>query len=228
MSHCTPHTTCTWGDPAACSGCGIQGRLACRWDKKILAGFHGIAWPALATAVFGMVLVGLATGVWWTLIGYVAYFFLMFGVLEIRFLCSHCPYYAEEGRVLHCLANHGSYKLWRYHPEPLNRLEKAMMYVLLATVFFVFPLAIHGYGIWALAASYAETGLVALMGMIGVAAATLIFGVAFVITLKTFFCPKCVNFSCPLNTVPKPVVDAYLKKNDVMREAWERSGWQVE
>ena len=90
MSHCTPHTTCTWGDPAACSGCGIQGQLACRWDKKILAGFHGIAWPALATAVFGMVPVGLATGVWWTLIGYVAYFFLMLGVLEIRFLCSHC------------------------------------------------------------------------------------------------------------------------------------------
>ena len=45
---------------------------------------------------------------------------------------------------------------------------------------------------------------------------------------QTFFYPKCVNFSCPLNTVPKPVVDAYLKKNDVMREAWERSGWQVE
>jgi hypothetical protein len=179
--------------------------------------------PAIAV-IAGM----MRGGVGWYLVGWVGFMLFFFFVWEARVLCSHCPFWAEDTRVLHCLANHGSYKLWRYHPEPLNRLEKAMMYVLLATVFFVFPLAIHGYGIWHLAASYAETGLVALMGMIGVAAATLIFGVAFVITLKTFFCPKCVNFSCPLNTVPKPVVDAYLKKNDVMREAWERSGWHVE
>jgi hypothetical protein len=31
-----------------------------------------------------------------------------------------------------------------------------------------------------------------------------------------------------LNTVAKPVIDEYLKKNDVMRKAWEESGWQLD
>ena len=44
--------------------------------------------------------------------------------IEIRVLCSHCPYYAEEGRILHCLANHGTIKLWKYHPEPMRFWEK--------------------------------------------------------------------------------------------------------
>jgi hypothetical protein len=40
-------------------------------------------------------------------------------------------------------------------------------------------------------------------------------------------CPRCVNFSCPLNRVPKAVVDEYLRRNPVMRGAWEQSGWQI-
>lgn len=40
-------------------------------------------------------------------------------------------------------------------------------------------------------------------------------------------CPHCVNFSCPLNRVPRRVVDAYLARNPVMREAWERCGWTL-
>ncbi|NQT73737.1 MAG: hypothetical protein HQ553_13375 [Chloroflexi bacterium] len=103
-----------------------------------------------------------------------------------------------------------------------------MMYFLVVTIFFVFPLAIHSYGIWYIAFDYAEYSLIALLGMIGIAAASLISSISFVITLKTFFCPNCVNFSCPLNTVPKSVIDEYLKKNDVMRKAWEDSGWQIE
>ncbi len=227
MINKNPHSICTWDDQSDCSGCGIQGKLACKWDKKILHGFHGIAWPPLSIAILGMVLVGITTGVWWMLIAFVVYFFLMFGVFEIRFLCSHCPYYAEEGKVLHCLANHGSFKLWSYHPEPLNRFEKFMMYFLVATIFFVFPLSIHGYGIWHLSMNIINHGMLSLLGMVGITAATLITSISFVITLKTFFCPNCVNFSCPLNSAPKPVVDEYLKKNDVMRKAWEESGWQM-
>jgi len=152
----------------------------------------------------------------------------MFGVLEIRFLCSHCPYYAEKSNTLHCLANHGSLKFWSYHPEPLNKFEKFMMYFLVVTIFFVFPLSIHSYGIWYLSFNYAEYSLISLLGMIGITAASLISSISFVTTLKNFFCPNCVNFSCPLNTVSKPVIDEYLKKNDVMRKAWENSGWQID
>ncbi len=228
MTNKNPHRICTWDDDATCSGCGIQSKLACKWDSKILNGFHGIAWPPLLMIVFGIVLVGLLTGVWWPLYTYVVYFFLMFGVFEIRFLCSHCPYYSEEGNTLHCLANHGSHKFWSYNPGPLNKFEKFMMYFLVATIFFIFPLSIHGYGIWYLSSNYDEYSLIALLGMIGITVASLISSISFVITLKTFFCPSCVNFSCPLNTVPKPVIDEYLKKNDVMRKAWEDSGWQME
>jgi hypothetical protein len=30
-----------------------------------------------------------------------------------------------------------------------------------------------------------------------------------------------------VNTVPEAVVDAYLKRNDVMRKAWEEAGWII-
>ncbi|MFX1363208.1 MAG: hypothetical protein ACFE7A_07125 [Promethearchaeota archaeon] len=41
------------------------------------------------------------------------------------------------------------------------------------------------------------------------------------ITLK-FTCSRCINFSCLLNRVRKETVNEYLKRNPVIREAWER------
>jgi hypothetical protein len=219
---------CTWDEHADCPKCTIKNKLACKWDKKILSGFHGIAWPAIITSIFGMVMVGFITGAWWPIITFIVYFFLMFGILEIRFLCSHCPYYAEDGKVLHCLANHGSYKIWRYHPEPLNKFEQFMMYFLISTIFFLFSLSVVGYGIRYLSVNYHVYGLITLLGMIGITLASVTTSLSFVATLKLFFCTKCVNFSCPLNRVPKPVIDEYLKKNDVMREAWEKADWQLD
>ena len=219
---------CTWDEHADCQNCTIHGKLACKWDRKILLGFHGISWPSVLTALIGIVLVGILTQVWWPLYSFIIYFFLMFGLFEIRFLCSHCPYYAEEGKILHCLANHGSYKFWSYHPEPMNKFEKFMMIFLIVTIFFVFPLSIMGYGIAYLSLNYATYGLIALLGFIGITLANLISSISFVTTLKIFYCANCVNFSCSLNTVPKPVIDAYLRMNDVMREAWIKSGWQID
>jgi len=220
-------TICTWDEQADCHECTINGNLACKWDKKILGGFHGISWPAIIISVFGMVVVGYLTGAWWPLKAFILYFFLMFGVFEIRFLCSHCPYYAEEGKILHCLANHGSFKFWRYHPEPLNKFEKFMMYFLIGTIYFVFPLSVLGFGIGYILVNYDQYGLISLLGLIGITVASIISALSFALTLKTFYCPKCVNFSCPLNTVPKPIIDEYLKKNDEMEEAWIKSGWQI-
>jgi hypothetical protein len=228
MKHDNPNINCTWDDQADCSNCSIHGKLACKWDKKILCGFHGIVWPSLITSVFGMVVVGFLTGAWWPLISFIVYFFLMFGILEIRFLCCHCPYYAEEGNVLHCLANHGSLKIWKYRPGPLNKFEKFMMYFLLATIFFLFPLSVLGYGIGFISLNYDSYGLITLLGLVGIALANLASSLSVVISLKLFFCPNCINFSCPLNTVPKSDIDEYLRKNDVMRAAWEKSGWVMD
>ena len=46
--------------------------------------------------------------------------------------------------------------------------------------------------------------------------------------LQITTCNHCVNFSCPLNRVPKQVVDAYLEKNPGMKEAWLNSGYKIE
>jgi hypothetical protein len=56
---------------------------------------------------------------------------------------------------------------------------------------------------------------------------TLLAIIVFLQIIKVYYCAKCVNFSCPLNTVEKRVVDEYLLKNDVMREAWEKSGYKL-
>jgi hypothetical protein len=228
MTDKNPHHLCTWDEKADCSSCAITGQLACKWDRKTLFGFYALSMPPLAIALLGMVTVGVLTGTWWPLVAYVVYFVVMLGVFEIRFLCSHCPYYAEDSRILHCLANHGSFKLWRYHPEPMSRLERFLMYFLVATVFFAFPVAILGYGIWFLSTHYVEYGLVALLGLIGITAAVLLAGAGALALLRIFFCSQCVNFSCPLNTVSDAVVTAYLERNEVMRAAWEAAGWRMD
>jgi len=227
MKKKNPYNICTWDEKADCTNCNNQEKLACKWDKKILSGFHAIGFPPLLIAIFGMVLVGILTGIWWFLIAYVIYFPVMLIVFEGRSLCSHCPYWAEDSKTLHCLANHGNPKLWRYHPEPMNKFEQFTLYFLIATIFFVFPLAAMGYGIWFTSIHYVEYGLISLLGLIGITVASLLTSVTLVAVLKVFFCSKCVNFSCPLNTVSKPVIDEYLKKNDVMRKAWEKNGYVI-
>jgi len=51
--------------------------------------------------------------------------------------------------------------------------------------------------------------------------------VSFAFSLKKNICRRCVNFSCPLNSVPKPIVDECLRRNPVMRKAWEEQGYQL-
>jgi len=87
-----------------------------------------------------MAVVGIITGIWWLLIAYVIYFPVMFIVFEGRFLCCHCPYWAEDSNTLHCLGNHGNPKLWRYHPEPMNKFEQFIFIDLCCCPFFLFYL----------------------------------------------------------------------------------------
>jgi hypothetical protein len=52
-------------------------------------------------------------------------------------------------------------------------------------------------------------------------------GGVFFWTLSKYTCTRCVNFSCPLNRVPKGAVDAYLLRNHVMKAAWEDAGYKI-
>ena len=227
MKNETKPIACTWANQSSCVRCELQGKLNCRWDGRLLKFFLLNQVPSLVMAFFGLTLIGIITGGWWPLILYGAACLLLwiFGV-ETRLLCTHCPFYTEDSKTLHCYALHGSPKIWRYRPGPMNWAEKAML-----TVYFgfllLFPVAAQAWGIWFIAASLANFGLFALLGMIGITLATLMTEMQFIYVLSENYCSRCVNFSCPGNRVPKSTVDAYLKRNPVMKEAWQKSGYRL-
>lgn len=222
-----PHGLCTWNDEADCGSCRAHYRLFCKWDRRLLLAFFLLYLPFLVSGWFGMAMMAKFSGAWWYLVAYGAFYLFFFGFFEIRILCSHCPYYGgESGFSLKCLANNGAMKLWRYHPEPMNGLEKTSLVI--GFVFLGgFPVFANFYGVYYIATNYAAFSQAALLGMIGVAALTLASSLTFFFALRIYVCANCVNFSCPLNTVPKETVDEYLKNNPVMLNAWEKIGYKL-
>ncbi len=219
---------CTIDSNSECTNCRIDGRLECKWNKRALNNFLVTSMPVSLICLTAVATGAYVTSNWWYLIGYFVYFILMFNVFEIRFLCSHCPYYAKSGNKLECLANHGSPKLWKYRPGPLNGFEKALMIVLISTIFYIGPMGSTVAGVVHMLMSGERILSPIIMALAALALMTAFSSTGFVISLRRNFCSKCVNFSCPLNKVDKPVVDQYLLKNDVMREAWIKSGYQWE
>ncbi len=228
MSKKSKEELCTLDSGSHCDVCEIKGKLACKKDKGIAGAFGAIGAPPMLITMIGFAIIGLLTGNWWIVGAYALFTFSMFGFIEMRFLCSHCPYYAAEGKVLDCLGNNGSLKIWKYRPGPMNGLERFLMRALVIGYFFIIPVVGYSYGIVSLAINYAQFGLVALVAYSGLAAASLLTGITFYKIVITFFCNVCVNFSCPYNSVPKKTVDAYLKMNPVMGDAWRKSGYQID
>jgi hypothetical protein len=201
-----PYDICTWRPVSACEGCPLGARLKCRFRAgdllHFLALFGGFAIPAVVGVIRG--------GYGWYLLGWLGFGLFFFELWEIRILCSHCPYYAEQGHTLHCIANYGSLKVWKYHPEPMSRSEKIQIWIGFAILAgYPFPFLLLGGEV-----------LLALLALWGVG--------LFFWTLRKYTCAQCVNFSCPLNAVPKEIVDEYLRRNPTMRQAWEAHGWRLE
>lgn len=207
---------CTWDDGADCDACGLRAKLHCRWDAGVLARFLVPASAFSLVAAFGVGLASYATRAWAMLAAYLAFFVVFFLFVEIRVLCSHCPYYGRDGFTLRCLANHGAPKFWRFRPQAMTRLERAVL--ILGFAFFGgFPLVAQAYGIWYLAAHGSGAGPATVPAAAGAAAATLVALLAFAAVLTSYFCPRCVNFSCPLNRVPGAVREKYRARNPVLR-----------
>jgi hypothetical protein len=203
--HRNPFGICTWQDISKCADCPSGDALNCRFKWSDLLYFLAGFLPPAIAVVAGMIRGGFGC----YLLGWVGYMMFFFFVWEARILCRHCPYWAEDGRVLHCLANYGVIKMWRYHPEPMSTSEKVQFLVGAGIiVLYPFPFLIIGK-------EYILT-LITLAGM-----------VSFAFSLRKHVCTRCVNFSCPANGVPKEIVDAYLRRNPVMRRAWEESGYQL-
>jgi hypothetical protein len=93
-------------------------------------------------------------------------------------------------------------------------------------IFGLFPLVVQIIGIWSLI-DRSGYDIITLLSVIVVALANLIAVMSFFMMLRGFYCSSCVNFSCPVNTVEKSVVDYYLSKNEVMKKAWEDSGYKL-
>jgi hypothetical protein len=220
-----PYNICTWDNQSDCDNCEDKNLLFCKLDKKLQYAFLILFAPCVVVAFFGLTLVGILTGVWWWLIVYGAFFIMLFPVIELGVLCRHCPYYAKSGRTLTCLASSGP-KIYKYSPRPMNKWEHLGMYSYYAFL-IGFPIFGVGYGIYFIGNNYSQYGKIALLGMIGIELALLFSMLAFNYCLGVYVCRKCVNFSCPWNRVDKPVVDEYLKKNPVMREAWEKTGYRI-
>ncbi len=228
MTDPTLSIACTWRDEAVCEDCPLRWRLGCRYDPAEFRFFILNQIPSLAMASLGLALVGVVTGTWWPLIVFILIGVVLWGLgVETRVLCSHCPYWTEDSKVLHCWALTGSPKIWRYRPEPMNRWEKATLLAFF-TALGVVPLAGEGYGIWVVARELPRFGLYALLGLIGVTVGTLLAFFQFAVLIRRDFCGRCVHFSCPLNRVPRWMRDEYLRRNPVMREAWEASGYRLE
>jgi hypothetical protein len=98
---------CTARPAAACESCSLNGPLMCRYDARYSTHFFMIILPFFVTAIGGDISIGYG---WW-LLGWLAYMLFFFFVWKARVLCSHCPYWAEDGRVLRCHANYGVIKL---------------------------------------------------------------------------------------------------------------------
>jgi hypothetical protein len=47
-----------------------------------------------------------------------------------------------------------------------------------------------------------------------------------IIQLKV--CTDCINFSCPLNRVSKSVRNEFIKRNIIIKRAWEEAGYKID
>ena len=193
------------GPLTECNECGLDEKLMCRYELKDTIIFVIPFLIAFIPGIIGIILSGY--GLW--LIPFVGYLLFFFLIWENRMLCSHCPYYAEVGKTLKCHANYGLPKNWSYHPEPMSHSEQ-IQFLIGVLIIVGFPVVFLILG-----GQY----LILVITLIGI---FLWLGV-----LLFRACKKCLNFSCPLNRVPKKTVYEYLKHNDVMRKAWEEKGYKI-
>ncbi len=211
-----PHDICMWNDNSQCKECSIKGKVQCHKDSNYTLWFMLGFFPGFISNLLGMVfgyffgtlnLFALTLG----LIIYFSYWAFFFIIWEPKILCSHCPYWAEgNAKVIHCYANEGIPKIVPYNPRPLSKSER-IQFIIAIIIFVSIPLPILALG---------GQFIYLIISIIGIA--------LWLIILNRKICIACVNFSCPLNRVPKNIVDDFLKRNSVMREAWEKSGYKID
>ncbi|MFX1238190.1 MAG: hypothetical protein ACFFAS_14810 [Promethearchaeota archaeon] len=213
MSKNNSYKLCIFGDKSECNECNLKEKLDCHFDLKKLICFGGLFFFIVITGSIGLIFNGLMVEFIISLISLVIFAIIFFEFWEIRILCSHCPFYSEKGKFLRCYGNYGSLKIWKYHPEPMSKNEKIQLLIGFVIIFSIIAIPI----------------IILLLNQLYIWSVLPIIGyILWFYDIKKFHCPKCNNFSCPLNKQSKQVIDEFLKRNPVMKEAWEKSGWIVE
>lgn len=213
MSEKNEYNLCVFEDEIKCEECQLHDKIDCHFSLPKLLRFVGIFFATLIIGGLGMLLNGfLVEFIVFLLIAGI-FSIVFFEMWEIKILCSHCPFYAENESHLKCYGNYGSLKIWKYNPAPMSKSEKIQLIIGFIILFIIINIPtivflLNGLWFWVI---------------------SMIIGFSlFLINIKLKHCPRCNNFSCPFNTVPKEQVDIFLKKNPVMREAWENSGWRLD
>lgn len=145
------------------------------------------------------------------LIGWFVYGFFFLNIWESRMLCNHCPYYANDSqKSLRCPIDKGKLKTGKYDPGPSSTSEK-LQFIIGALLMIGFPIPFLIIGeLWV---------------------SLILLGIGFImwiLILQLKICTDCVNFACPLNRVPKAIRNEFIKKNPVIREAWEKKGYNFD
>ena len=199
-----------------CEDCSVNGKLMCNFNVKDTIYFIVPVLSVWITWILGLTY-GFFSGkinlllIIVFLVGYIGYLIFFFQFWENKILCSHCPYYAfEEDKHVKCYANYGIYKVWKYNPAPMSSSEK-IQFIISITLFAIIPLI-----------PLVITELYIYFSI------SLVLSLIWIISMHFLGCSKCPNFSCPLNSVSKEVVDEYLKQNSVMRKAWEDQGYIID
>ncbi|MHA1685645.1 MAG: hypothetical protein ACTSYD_04460 [Candidatus Heimdallarchaeaceae archaeon] len=196
---------CLWQGEENCEKCELKGLVHCHLNKKIsitfMIPFLIFAIPAFVGLVLLSFPLNLISIISW--IGYMVFFFLIW---EPPILCAHCPFYAEDSKILHCSINYGFYKTAHFNPKPINLSEK-IQFLIGANLMFLIPIVFLAVG---------QKWIYLGISLVGIFLWYLI--------LQLKICTVCINFSCVLNRTPKHSREQFLNKNPEIREAWQKAG----
>ncbi len=221
-----PYNICTIDPKSNCISCKNNYKIDCKFNIKHTILSILVINSFLIISLLGLFYIGMITGIWWMLILYIIFTLLFFILIEPRVTCSHCPYYAERRLCFNCTGNMITPKIWKYNPEPINKYEKAVTFN--GFIFLgAFPIFSELFGIWFLYSNGFNFLNHSFFGLILILISTTLTCTIFYALFLLLYCPRCVNFSCYFNKVPKLIVDEYLKKNPVIRKAWEKKGYKI-
>jgi len=171
------------------NSCDTKNYLRPKHEFSDFLWFFALGWMPVLVACLAIA----SSSLLWVLVYLVVMFFL--GVVEIRFLCSHCHYYKQEkGKILHCQSMWGPTKFARPRQGPLSSFDKVMLFSFLILA-FSFPIY------W-------------LVQQPKFLVIYLLSAVIMLVTLARYECTRCMFFDCPFNRVSTDIKNEFLRKTE--------------